>query len=251
VQPHARFVIQRDAGSGHVTAVSAGQWHSWAIRSRDAKYSKFAYSTFFGPCLGTNHEWLEGCGLDNTLSIVASDQLPQDGLMWQNHGKSEGHKILADHLYSEWTTVPGVAVQTWLVPIDGAWHARVHRVTTDRVIQLAEGAFAAPDAIVEAQTDRGICLRGSDGGITGLLDLIDNRKPDFFGAEPNTSLYHSNVSIPYLAGRFIPGTWWIGALVLGAPPGSANSWDAPPKVRFVHENGATSVEAEDKTIPLD
>lgn len=243
VQIHPRFVIERDEGSGHVTAVSAGQWYTWALRHRDAKFAKFAYSTFFGPCVGPNHEWLEGVGLDNTLSIVAADTIPSDGALWQNHGLSANHRIFADHLYSEWKSIPGIFVQTWLVPLGAAWHVRIHRISTDRVIQLAEGAFASPDPRVESSTVTGICLRGSDDGITGLLDLTGDRQPAALDVEPDSSLYHSKVSVPYLSGRFSPGVHWLGAAVFGAAPGSNASWDTPPQIGFIPEKRLTIVTA--------
>lgn len=231
VQKHARMVIDRDPDSGHVLAVSAGQWHTWPLRHRDAKYAKFAYSTYFGPCVGPNHEWLAGVGIDNTLSIVAADKVPEDGALWQNRGLTTNHRIEDEHLVSEWTSMPGVAVRSWLVPL-GAWHVRVHRVVNEHVIQLAEGAFAAEDPISHARTDNSVCLRGRNGGLTGIIDVTGTRAASSNDTEPNSSLYHSRVRIPMLLGRFEPGTHWLATVVLGATPGSRAAWETPPQVQL-------------------
>ncbi len=249
VQKHSRFIVDRDPDSGHATAHSAGQWHTWAIRSRDAKYAKFAYSTFFGPCVGTNHEWLPGVGSDNTMSIVAGETVPENGELWQNRGLTKNHKIEADHVVSDWETISGVTVRSWIVPC-GAWHVRVHQVTTDHTIHVAEGGFAAPDPTVLAQTKTSVCLVGNDNGTTGIADLTANREASINDMEPNVSLYHSEVRGPLLVGKFEAGTHWLATAVLGAAPGSKATWEKAPSVD-IKTGKSVSVSWGDQNVSVD
>ncbi|MGN6727815.1 MAG: DUF2264 domain-containing protein [Tepidisphaeraceae bacterium] len=238
VQPKPAFITDRDPDSGHVIAHSAGQWYgAWALRHRDAKYAKFAYSSFFAPCVGANHEWLPGVGSDNTLSIIEGST-PAPGAFWQNRGLTTNARVEADHVVSDWNYVPGVDVRTWIVP-GGAWHVRVHRVKTDRTIQVAEGGFAAPDPQVIAKQDHAVCLRGTDAGVSGLIDASANRKASLNAIEPNSSLGHSLVQAPIVVGTFDAGTHWLATMALGAAPGSKAAWEQPPTVELKAGASAT------------
>jgi hypothetical protein len=128
---------------------------------------------------------------------------------------------------------------------------RVHRVKTDRAIQLAEGAFAAEDPAVHKRDGAGLCARGADGGFSGIVDVSGGRKPDLNDVESNSSLYHSRVQVPVLIGKVEAGTRWIATLVLGAAKGSKATWERQPKVDLDTGGGKLTVETQSGTVVIE
>jgi hypothetical protein len=231
-QPHARFLINRDAATGHVTALNAGQWIGWPLRFRAGKYAKFAYSTFFGPTYATNPEWLPGAGVDNTLLVTLDESAPQGWPLWIARGMTSGHKVTDTYCRSLWIPAQGVEIHTWLIPL-GTWHVRVHRVQSLRPLMLAEGGFAAPDARISHRGDGALCAVGEDGGVTGILDCCSGPTPRevrLQETEPNANLCHEFVRVPLLQTALPAGVHWLASAVLGAAPGSTADWRQPPSL---------------------
>lgn len=251
-QPRANFLIDRDPDSGQVTALSAGQWYpNWPLRHRDAKYAKLAYSTAFGPTVGPNHESLIGAGIDATIAIQDSPTPVLDGTPWRCRGETADAFVGADHLRSDWTAAPGVAVRTWLIPAGGAWHARVHRVATERPIQFAEGGFSAADPEESARDAAGVCIRGvDDSGLSGVIDISGGRRPDVGDVEPNSSLTHSRTRTPVVIASLPPGTHWLATLVFAAGRGSRATWEHRPRVTMVPGELVTVV-WENREVQID
>jgi hypothetical protein len=209
--------------------LNAGQWHTWPLRHRDAKYAKFAYSTYFGPCVGPNHEWLRGTGLDSTLSVVPGTKPPEDGALWRNRGRTTRHCLSDRVVASDWTDAPGILVRTWLIPL-GAWHVRVHRVDTDQSIQIAEGGFAVPDPQIIEHSPSALATADGSGGVSAIADPLGHRAAALCEVEANSSLYHSSVRLPILTTTLPPGRHWLLTIVLGAAPGSNAVWSSAPAV---------------------
>jgi hypothetical protein len=250
-QKHPRLLIDRDPDSGHITALNAGQWHpGWPLRHRDAKYAKLVYSTFFGPTVGPNRDWLSGAGIDSTLSVQLAKAPTTNGTLWQNRGLTATHVVQSDHVASDWVSVTGVTIRSWLIPAGPAWHVRVHRVETDHDIQLAEGGFAAEEPELKTKTGSSVLAIGLQGGLTGMIDLTGGRSVELNDAEPNSSLYHSRVMTPVLTAALPPGTHWLATAVFGATPGSKASFDPAPKVDF-SPGSKVSVRGAGATIEID
>jgi hypothetical protein len=249
-QKHPRLLIDRDPDSGQIVALNSGQWHpGWPLRHRDAKYAKLCYSTFFGPTVGANREWLSGAGIDSTLSVQPAKAITTNGTLWQNHGLTATHVVEADHVMSDWISIPGVTIRSWLIPAGPAWHVRVHRVQTDQQIQLAEGGFAPEEPTVKSKSANSILAIGLGGGLSGVIDVSGGRSVDLNDVEPNSSLYHSRVSTPVLIASVPVGEHWFCTAVFGAAPGSKASFDQPPVVVFaagskISVRGALAVEID-------
>lgn len=251
-QPRANFLIDRDPNSGHVTALSAGQWHpGWPLRHRDAKYAKLAYSTAFGPTVGPNHESLTGAGIDATIAIQDSPTLVQDGTPWRCRGETANAIVAADHVRSDWIVRTGLAVRTWLIPAAGAWHARVHRVETDQPIQFAEGGFSADEPVESGRDEAGVCVRGAgESGFSGVVDVSGGRRVDVSDVEPNSSLTHSRTLTPVVIAALPAGTHWLATLIFAAARGSRGAWAERPRVTMVPGERIT-VAWENREIRID
>lgn len=229
-QPEPNFLIERDQETAHVVALGAGQWHpGWPLRHRDAKYAKLAYSTFFGPTVGANHEWIAGAGIDSTFAIQLGKSVRSDGTLWQARGITSDPIVKDDYAASTFKTIPGVEIRTWLVPI-GAWHARIHRIRTEQHIQFVEGAFAALDPSTESSKRGELLARGLDDGRSGIVDLAGMREAVLSDVEPNSSLYHSRVKTPIVSASLAPGEHLLMTAVLGAAPGSTSDFSKRPAV---------------------
>lgn len=251
VQQEPGFLIDRDPDTGHLIALSAGQWHpGWPLRHRDAKYAKLAYSTFFGPSVGANHEWLAGSGIDNTIAIQLSRTARSDGMPWQCRGVTTDRVITADNVVSRWSTVPGLSVRTWQVPL-GAWQVRIHHVQTEHDIQFAEGGFALKDPSVNNSSKGALCAKGEDDGISGIVDLAGAREAILSDVEPNSSLYHSRVKTPILQTSLSKGGHTLVTGVLGAAPGSKGSWSTRPDVTITAGNATVRSPDGKRTVSID
>lgn len=250
-QPHPQLLIVRDPDSGQVVAANAGQDHKgWPLRHRDAKYSKLVYSTFFGPCMGPNHEWLTGSGIESTISVIPGNSVPSDGTLWQNRYAPTNRKVASDHVVSDWTSQYGTNIRSWVIPINGAWHVRVHRVEATRPVCVAEGAFACADPSVQKQDAKSICLLGTDKGLSGIIDHSGGREVVLQDNESNSSLYHSRTKCAVAIATLNPGTHWLVTSVMGAAPGSVAKWDAPPRVEWSQDKVVVTSEGQQMTVEL-
>ncbi len=120
--------------SGHIVALASGQEHArW--RGFAEKYGKFAYSTRYGFSIEANDRYFPEAGCDGMLGF--SD----DGRHLRMREGNEAALIAGDKLYARWRPYEDVLVETWLVPT-GAWHFRLHEVTTPRRLDVVEGGFA-------------------------------------------------------------------------------------------------------------
>ena len=209
ILPHAGMVLMRDSDEDHLVALATGQWHnSWPMRFTEQKYSKFAYSTEFGFCVGIGQHWH-----DNMLSF--SD----DGRTWVGRVDSVEHRIDADGtLHSLWRPMSGVEVQTRIEPA-GLGHRRTHRIRTNRRVHTVEAGFS-----VNIDTCVGELTAGRDTHVgegyaivqrSGIRDLAGGRKAVVSSIEPNVNVLHPRVAAPLLTQTLEPGEHQFSAFVLG------------------------------------
>jgi hypothetical protein len=150
---------------------------------------------------------------------------------------------------SDWTTIPGVSIRTWQIHAGPAWHVRVHRVTTDHAIQLAEGGFAADEPTLKSKTVSSVVALGQDDGVSAIFDITGGRTEELVDIDPNSSLYYSRVQTPVLTASLAAGTHWIATAVFGAAPGSKASNDQVPKVMLVPGSKVT-VESASQRVEI-
>jgi len=139
--------------AGNVVVLSSGQQHD-KMRGASEKYAKFVYSTRYGFAIEANDRHFTAAGFDGMIGF--SD----DGVHFRAREALEEALIADDRLYSRWRPFPDVVVETWLIPA-APWHIRVHRISTPRSLQTAEGGFAIERAdfnedVSEAGKGRGL-----------------------------------------------------------------------------------------------
>ncbi len=228
-QPHPSMVFCRDRASRHIVALASGQHEPW-MRHAGEKYAKFAYSTAFGFSVPLGRRGLTQAAADSTLA------LSDDGEYYRVCERPVEAGYDQGRLRSRWRPLPGVEVETWLVP-SPPWHLRVHRVRTDRPLWTAEGGFAldrtGDDPLAREgveQAGEGLALARYPAGGSGLRDLQGLRTGRVLRADPNTNLLASRTVLPTLLGQHTPGEYWLVCAVLADPDGNAWSaaWEQTP-----------------------
>ena len=228
-QPHASMIFCRDQASRHVVALTSGQHEPW-IRHAGEKYAKFAYSTAFGFSVPIGRRGLTQAAADSMLA------LSDDGETYRVRERSIEASYEHGALRSLWRPLPGVEVETWLIP-DPPWHIRVHRLRTDRPLWSAEGGFAldrtGDDPIARSgveQAGAGVAFAQYPAGGSGLRDLFGRRVGRVLRVDPNTNLLHPRTVLPTLLDEHPPGDYWLACAVLAEPDVAdwAKHWERPP-----------------------
>ncbi|CAM0136894.1 hypothetical protein VKS41_007483 [Umbelopsis sp. WA50703] len=197
-----------------------GQRHS------PEKYCKFAYSSRYGFSVEVDMYEIDKCGFDNMIGF--SD----DGHYWHVRRNYETARIYGTSLYSIWKPYADVEVESWVIP-QGAWHIRVHRITTPRALTTLEGGFSVPMAdynsdVITASKDS-ILIEAADdwSGIVGF----SGQKPRQSVPQCNVNLMWSRTNVPQLRADIPAGsTTELACAVLAAPrdSGVKEAWAAAP-----------------------
>jgi hypothetical protein len=228
-QPHAHMILCRDPAGRHVVALASGQHEPW-IRHAGEKYAKFAYSTAFGFSVPAGRRGLAQAAADSMLA------LSDDGEQYRVRERPVESRAEHGALYGRWRPMPGVEVETWLIPAH-PWHLRLHRLRTERPLWSAEGGFAldrsGDDPLARAGVERadvGLALARYPAGGSGLLDLLGRREGRVLRVDPNTNLLRPRTVLPTLLGEHGPGEHWLACAVLGEPDaaGWEAAWQRPP-----------------------
>ncbi|MDM9626873.1 DUF2264 domain-containing protein [Rhizobium sp. S152] len=224
-QKHPGMVLMRDGGD--VTALSSGQ-ENLQMRFGTEKYAKFAYSSRYGFSVESDERNFAGAAFDSALAF--SD----DGLHYRVREACSEAKLAGDVLYSRWSPFADVDVETWLVP-SAPWHIRVHRITTPRPLQTAEGGFAI--ARRDFELDRLVADDGSahvigEEDFSGIRDIGSTAKRVGLAqkAPPNTNMIVAKTLVPQLRGQIPTGETILMTAVLAAHDTGAvaGDWTTPP-----------------------
>ena len=237
--PH-HIMINR---GGHTFLLNSGQACHYPIRATHSKYGRLAYSSAFPYSVPTGTYSLENYAAENSLAI--SDD---SGETWKlrrqcsQFGLEEQSGVPV--LVSEWNPLPEISTKTLLIPPSEShpnWHIRVHKVSTQRTIRTAEGAFAILG--VQAATDRDLlpleqssnegfsekpqeALVVSRAGAVGIIELQTavSRKGKAVNADPNTNLIEKRTMIPTLLADLKPGdSVWYATAVFAMPDDGTRS----------------------------
>ncbi|MBB3384415.1 DUF2264 domain-containing protein [Rhizobium sp. WW22] len=210
-----------------VVALSSGQ-ENQQMRFGAEKYSKFAYSARYGFSVESDERIFAGGAFDSMLAF--SD----DGLHYRVRETNEEAKLAGDTLYAKWSPYPDVTVETWLMPAS-PWHIRLHRITTPRPLQTAEGGFAIARRDFEADTLAsviGAAYAIGEEDFSGILDLGSTipREGIAQKAPPNTNLIVAKTLVPQLRGTIPAGETILVSAVLAEknPAAVDHAWAKPP-----------------------
>lgn len=224
-QKHPGMVMMRSKAD--VVALSSGQ-ENQQMRFGAEKYAKFAYSARYGFSVESDERIFAGGAFDSMLAF--SD----DGLHYRVRETNEEAKLAGDTLYAKWSPYADVTVETWLMPA-APWHIRLHRITTPRPLQTAEGGFAIARRDFEVDTlssETGAAYVIGEEDFSGILDLGSaiERKGLAQKAPPNTNLIASKTLVPQLRATIPSGqTILVSAVLAEKDPSSVGGiWTKPP-----------------------
>lgn len=211
VQREPHLVLCRQESTGHVTAFNAGHLSSNEHTHTSAKYEKFAYSSAFGFSVPRAEWGLGQAAMDSMLGLSERDNL------YRVRRKNEETWIRGHVLYARWLPWSNVEVETWIVA-GLPWHVRVHRITTGRSLDAAEGGFA-----LGLQEEQGLKVNGQDvravnaTGHSGIHGLLGYDEGLIVYPNANTNLLHPRTVLPTLVAALEPGTHLLAAAVYGQP----------------------------------
>jgi hypothetical protein len=234
VQKPAHLIMCRQENAPHVVAFNSGHHSSNEHTHTSAKYEKFAYSTWFGFSVPRAEWGLAQGAFDSMLALSEGDNL------YRVKRRCEESFVQDGLVFARWKPWADVEVSTWLVP-GVPWHVRVHRISTGRVLDAAEGGFAlgiegpgsggwpVPGASAEAgeaTARRREALRSKaygtaawaayGRGASGVKRLLGDGAAEVITAQANTNVLVNRTVIPTIRTRIPAGsTVWLATAVYG------------------------------------
>ncbi|WP_275400289.1 DUF2264 domain-containing protein [Enterococcus faecium] len=213
LQRHAGFHIQ--SFPEQTIALSSLQYCSNAhLYHHQEKYSKFAYSTYFGFNITRNSEELNDLALDSTLAF----SLPGFN-QWCTRGPITATRLFKEYGVSQWLVWNQVQVSSYLVPF-GEGHVRIHEINTPFTVESAEGGFPLWEwnpKYQQPEFTETSCLLANNWGYTSMEAYLTPRKAAVSAQGPNSNLYSCEKNgIPMLTTTLSPGRHVLAAYVVGS-----------------------------------
>lgn len=225
--PDAGAVTFGTEGRRQVIMLNGGQ-DGHRMRSRAAKYGKFAYSTHFA--FNVPGESIDDAGVafDSSLAVSIGDG------RFYARDHCTGSQVSRQWVFSRWQAMADVCVESLVLAVP-PWHVRIHRVVARQDVICVEGGFPMSTETgyaLRGETDSGVlCLIGMQGG-SGLRDESGGRTARVVHCHPYTNLEHPYTDVPVLTGRYAAGVVWLFTAVLGTIDAKvfAQEWADPPSV---------------------
>lgn len=238
---HADQVLVHQAD--HLWMLTSGQLELNNFVNTEAKYCKFAYSTRFGFTIERGRYGLNHGAPDSMLLLAEKDNY------WR--GRRECQQVVtADGvIYSRWLPWRDVVIDSWLLAL-GDWQLRVHRITTQRALDCAEGGFSlANRPLPQAQESDGACCLRNARDITAIFCLHPHaRRGETVLTPPNSNLlFAERAAVPVLRGELDAGTHclvsavWAGNAADFEPQHCPQAFISDDAVRFVTARQETTL----------
>lgn len=249
VQKHPHMVICRENPS-HFAAFTSGQHASFEPAHMAAKYEKFVYSNLFGFSVPKGTYSLEQGAYDNMLALSE-----QDGYYRGRH-TSTIMDIDKDKIVSQWSLWKDVHITTWLIP-GLPWHLRIHHITTNRPLDLAEGGYAITrenqagtlKAEIQQQLYGIVVSHPSDNsGCSAIYDLLNEAKTLCIQPEANTNICTPRTYIPTLYKQVEAGSHWMISAVYGSSTSKVPV--ELPRIIKSQDNQQAEILFEGKTLTI-
>lgn len=202
------------------------------------KYAKHAYSTRFGFSVGSRRTGLGGAGHDGTLALSTDEE------DWRVPAKPDRVLVSEQVIHRRSSPWDDVDVDTWLMPAP-PWHARVHRIETERSLHLAAGGFpvARPERLdsdpVKVRSEAGLLAAGPNGA-SGIRLVAGDGEPTLVDQDPNTNVRTPRTSVPTIHGSADRGTTWLCVGATGGRDPDSVQWEGPPLLEELVQHVPTS-----------
>lgn len=211
LQPHARMLLVKSADGSHVMGFEAGN-HAGEHAHDEAKYEKFVYSTVFGFSVPKSQKLLKCGAYDNVLAV--SD----DGVSFRPRYGCQSYTLSDTCVKFTWQPYPDCTIETEIYPV-GEWHVRVHHITSQRDMLVAEGGYAlARDGAGEAEVKQGAGFASASApwGASAVYALEGFEEGVVCLPEPNTNLMSPRTLLPTLLGHIKAGKTTLVSAVVGS-----------------------------------
>lgn len=239
VQPHAGFHFTQNAEQ--TIALSNLQYcKNQKMYHQSEKYTKFAYSTYFGFNLTRDSQNIESFAIDSTLAFSMKGHN-----QYQSRQTISASKVFPTYSWSRWSVWNELQVETYLVPIDGATHLRIHVIDTPYTVEAVEGGFPLFDwnpKYDQPKIDAFSSYLENRFGFSLIKDLSKSRQPDVVNQGPNTNIYSAEKNgIPILKTELAQGRHTLVTLVAGSSRAKA-----PVEVQFMEATKTYQVKINDR-----
>lgn len=216
-----RMIITHD-DNNHVIAYPTAQHFPKKQGKSPDKYEKFVYSNQFGFSVSRETDIIGGA-FDNTL--VASLAGEEDFRM---RFGTINFDVSEQSVRTNYRLMPGVFAKTIVVPC-GAWHVRIHKITSEHKIDLAEGGFsieaercfnAIPGDLTGKYTPEELHINDKSAfavlpwGISGVVSLTGDT-PIVTDCMPNTNLLFNTSILPMTTKTIEAGEYVMITCVFG------------------------------------
>ncbi len=190
-----------------VAALTAGQYSVMEYPHVAEKYSKFAYSSRFGFCVPRSYHQLEQAGTDSMLAFHVHE-------MYYVRSRCLEYSVTSQAVYSKWSPVAGIEVETWIEPVAGG-HRRRHQITSSLacVCTAYDCGFSYPDCLDQTrrETEDGQAIVSDDNGYSKVTSECGEGV--VIAALPNMNLIFPLVDIPAVKVVIEPGVTVIETLI--------------------------------------
>lgn len=209
VLEHAKMIIQRPE-KDHIIALTSGQYAGFKPNNVAEKYSKFAYSSYFGFNVARSYYLLEQAAPDNMLVFKRDD-------MCFVRRECEQVEIGEKGIYSKWSPLTGIIVETMIEPYQDG-HIRTHTIQAEFDIEAVECGFSVPDEtypLIDKVCGDRFAEVNSQKGYSRIELLQGDGAGDIIICEPNTNLIHPRTSLPHIKMTIKQGITTIKTYVAG------------------------------------
>lgn len=195
---YGEMVVQRRHGD--VTAYVPGVYHPNGQVHVPEKYSKFAYSTYFGFSVPRSSKKITEAAPDSMLAFEISGHIFVREMIQE-------FSIKDGEIRSRWSPFEGINVETLVIPTEEG-HRRIHRIASSIACVAYDCGFAvstnqdgfrkrSEGQTACAENARCFCqVTSNKGGGTGVV----------LWGEPNTNLLCRNTEIPAVKYEIKKGT---------------------------------------------
>lgn len=251
-KPH--MLITHDDNQ-HVLAYTAGQHCANHGRTAE-KYEKFVYSNHFGFSVSRGNNLTDGA-FDNTLAVSEAGEE-----YYRMRFGTEEYRLTEEFVYASYRIGSGVKIETTVVPLM-SWHVRIHKIHTEKAIDIADGGFA----IGAERCFETVSGNGSGKYTLDMVHLTDHSVAAVFpwgtsavvsmtggigeliSVFPNTNMFTNLTVLPTIKQRLEPGEHLVITCVYGDP--SNTVWEKVKEIpKVVVENAEILISYGDKQLKV-
>lgn len=209
VLKHAKMIMQRPE-EDHIIALTSGQYAKFKPVNVAERYSKFAYSSYFGFNVAKSYYLLDQAAPDNML-VFKRDE------MHFVRRECEKVEIREESIYSKWSPLSGITVETVIEPYK-AGHTRTHTIWADFDVEALECGFSVPDdtyPLMNKLCGKGFATVDNRQGYSHIELMQGEADGDVIICEANTNLVHPRTAMPYVSMKIKKGITVIKTYVIG------------------------------------